>query len=171
MIIEKYNENHVSDNFTLSTILQNMSIEYNRQFRVLQRFAENMTIKSKQKIAFTARIPGDLSLISSQIVKFTSVITNEGEGLNVSDGVFYCPEPGLYYVFVSIMVSSKSAYIRTFKNNDMIMFVRTNAGNSNLNVGSNAVIIQLDKDDKLFVKSGGTFMLFRYESFFTGFKI
>lgn len=111
MMIEKSNEIYVSDNFTLWNKLENMSIEYNRQFRELQRFAENMTIKSKKKIAFTARIPSYETYNKGQILNFTKVITNIGGGLNTSDGVFYCPEPGMYYFFVNIMLSLNGAFV------------------------------------------------------------
>lgn len=128
-------------------------------------------ILTEQKIAFTAGIPNSRTFNSREILNFTKVITNEGEGLNVSDGVFYCPEQGLYYVFVNNMVSSTTASVANDKNNNKIMRAYTNPGTSNWNVGSYAVIIILDKSDKLFVMSDGLYWFYYEVTFFTGFKI
>ncbi|KAJ8297788.1 hypothetical protein KUTeg_024319 [Tegillarca granosa] len=96
---------------------------------------------TKQKIAFTAGIPRYKTYYTGQILNFTKVITNIGGGLNISDGVFYCPEPGMYYFFVNIMPNIGTAYVSIFKNRHRITYVFTGSVDNDWNVGSNAVII------------------------------
>ncbi|KAJ8300431.1 hypothetical protein KUTeg_021950 [Tegillarca granosa] len=100
----------------------------------------------KNEIAFTAGIPKYESYSSQQILKFTKVITNVGGGLNASDGVFYCPEPGLYYFFVNIMSQSNHAYAEIHKNDKRVVYVYTDySGNNKWKSGSNAIILQLER--------------------------
>ncbi|KAJ8297786.1 hypothetical protein KUTeg_024317 [Tegillarca granosa] len=165
IMIKKSNEIYVSDNFTLWNKLQNMSIEYNRQFRELQRFPENMTIKSEQTIAFTAGIPSYETYNIGQILNFTKVITNIGGGLNISDGVFYCPELGMYYFFVNIMSALNAARVSIYKNRHRIAEIYAGNGKNIWNVGSIAVIIQLDKSDQVFLKSNVRQLITRIQLF------
>ncbi|KAJ8300845.1 hypothetical protein KUTeg_022364 [Tegillarca granosa] len=129
-------------------------------------------MKLKNKIAFTAGIPKYELYSSQQILKFTKIITNVGGGLNASDGVFYCPEPGLYYFFVNIMSVSNDAYAEIHKNDKRVVFVFTDSNGSNTGKsGSNSVIVQLDRGDRVSVKSHSSYKFHFYATYFTGIKI
>ncbi|KAJ8300430.1 hypothetical protein KUTeg_021949, partial [Tegillarca granosa] len=126
----------------------------------------------KNKIAFTAGIPKYESYSSQQILKFTRVITNVGGGLNASDGVFYCPEPGLYYFFVNIMSQSNNAHAVIHKNDRFVAYVYTDSSGLNKwKSGSNAVILELKRGDRVSVKSYSSFNFHPEATYFTGLKI
>ncbi|KAJ8316677.1 hypothetical protein KUTeg_005771, partial [Tegillarca granosa] len=101
------------------------------------------------KIAFTAGLQREETYSRLQILKFTKIITNVGGGLNASDGVFYCPEPGLYYFFVNIMPYA----------------------NHQWKSGSNAVILRLEKGDRVSVKSHSSDRFHDNATYFTGLKL
>ncbi|KAJ8300844.1 hypothetical protein KUTeg_022363 [Tegillarca granosa] len=125
----------------------------------------------ENKIAFTAGIPKYESYSSQQILKFTKVITNVGGGLNASDGVFYCPKPGLYYFFVNIMSQSNHAYAEIHKNDKRVIYVYTDNSGNKWKSGSNAIILQLERGDKVSVKSFDSFNFQTDATHFTGLKL
>ncbi|KAJ8300432.1 hypothetical protein KUTeg_021951 [Tegillarca granosa] len=98
----------------------------------------------ENKIAFTAGLQKTESYATQQIIKFSRVITNVGGGLNASDGVFYCPEPGLYSFFVSIMTLANDAFAHIYKNDKSIVYVYTDRSGRKWKSGSNAVVLRLE---------------------------
>ncbi|KAJ8321531.1 hypothetical protein KUTeg_000918 [Tegillarca granosa] len=100
---------------------------------------------TENKIAFTAGLQSGGKYSSQQILKFIKVITNVGGGLNASDGVFYCPEPGLYYFFVNVMSNANDAYIEIHKNDKLVVYVYTDSNGEHWKSGSNAVILRLEQ--------------------------
>ncbi|KAJ8311840.1 hypothetical protein KUTeg_010607 [Tegillarca granosa] len=105
------------------------------------------------------------------ILKFTKVITNVGGELNASDGVFYCPEPGLYYFFVNIMSYTNDAYAEMHKNDRLVVYVFTDKNGKQWKSLSNAVILRLEQGDRVSVKSHLSFKFHYYATYFTGLKI
>ncbi|KAJ8300842.1 hypothetical protein KUTeg_022361 [Tegillarca granosa] len=104
---------------------------------------------TENKITFTAGLQREETYSRLQILKFTKVITNVGGGLNASDGVFYCPEPGLYYFFVNIMSKSNHAYAEIYKNDKLVVYVFTDKNGKQWKSGSNVVILRLEQVNDL----------------------
>ncbi|KAJ8321530.1 hypothetical protein KUTeg_000917 [Tegillarca granosa] len=135
------------------------------------KFIFESLVTEENKIAFTAGLQREETYSRLQILKFTKIITNVGGGLNASDGVFYCPEPGLYYFFVNIMPYANHVYAQIHKNDKRVVYVYTDNNGKQWKSGSNAVILRLEKGDRVSVKSHSSDRFHDNATYFTGLKL
>nr|WRI32903.1 complement C1q domain-containing protein [Anadara sativa] len=121
----------------------------------IQQVVNKMKIQQKEnRVAFSANLASEATYSNKQILKFTKVITNIGNGLNTTDGVFYCPVPGVYSFFLNIQSNTDHAYAQIHKNDKVVMYVFTDeSGKGKWKSGSNEVILQLKRGDTVSIKS------------------
>ncbi|KAJ8300427.1 hypothetical protein KUTeg_021946 [Tegillarca granosa] len=120
----------------------------------------------KNKIAFTAGIPKSKMYSGNQIIKFAKVITNVGGGLNASDGVFYCPEPALYY-FYEHHVFNRSCICTDSEKRQIctLCWVDTRVDVIQSIVDAKVKQVKEFRDKLLTVKKGVTFVESTYDNF------
>lgn len=97
----------------------------------------------------------------SDVIKFPRVFFHEGiQNLSAftTTGVFTCRERGLYVVFMNLITTTISAYIKIFRNSQIISVLYTSSGTyqSPLNAatsGSGMGSVELVAGDTIVVKA------------------
>ena len=105
---------------------------------------------------------------------YDKVITNNGNGYDPKTGLFTAPSDGQYF-FSWTSLTSPNNYFRSYLtlNDNMIVQNSADARNVNTNItGTQAVILQLHRDDKVCIKMrGGSLLYSQAWSTFNGYKI
>lgn len=118
-----------------------------------------------KQIAFTAHL-NDIPTTSSTLV-FKRVITNIGEGYNVSDGLFYCPKDGLYTFTVTLEGHSRiNAHGYFMKNKKEVAYLHEQQVTNGYPSVTATIAIKLVFGDKIWIKGAG--IRYYYHSYFTG---
>ncbi|XP_061176743.1 uncharacterized protein LOC133185495 [Saccostrea echinata] len=123
----------------------------------LEVFRMNLTnhiLDKSKNVGFSASVTSGSSSWKSGTLVFPSVITNEGNGYNPSNGIFTAPTGGMYVFFVNVQSSvTKDIYVDIVLNGSTK--VRTMAwsnGNDYFDAGPNLVVLTLQKGDAVWVK-------------------
>ena len=104
-------------------------------------------------IAFHAQAsPHQRNLAIHQIVIFHNVTENIGQGYDPTTGVFTCIVPGLYYFTMTIMTDPNSQVETELVMNGNMRMVVYSGGYHYWNTGSNAVVMDLNEGDKVWVR-------------------
>ncbi|XP_062590531.1 multimerin-2-like [Saccostrea cucullata] len=124
----------------------------------LEVFRMNMTnniLDKSKKVGFSASVSSTDSSWNSGTLVFPSVITNEGNGYNPSNGIFTAPIAGMYVFFVNIQsYQNKNIYVDIVLNGSTK--VRTMAygtnGHDYYDAGPNMVVLTIQKGDAVWIK-------------------
>ncbi|XP_061176735.1 multimerin-2-like isoform X1 [Saccostrea echinata] len=135
------------DQLQLSSTVSSLKV-----FRM--NLTKNMCGKSKN-VAFSASVSSYSSSWNSGTLVFPSVITNEGNGYNPSNGIFTAPFDGTYVFFVNVQSYNKNTiYVDIVLNGSTK--VRTMAfsssGNDYYDAGPNLVVLTIQKGDAVWVR-------------------
>nr|CBX41701.1 putative C1q domain containing protein MgC1q52 [Mytilus galloprovincialis] len=130
------------------------------------------------KVAFMAKNSADLqNTPSKSVVVYNIVITNIGNGYDSSSGIFFAPSNGVY-TFSWTVLTHSGKYFHTYLalNGKLIARNYTGAkGVADHASGSQNVVIEVKKDDKVFIKVQdgytGKFMFGNSWSTFSGYKL
>ena len=129
------------------------------------------------KIGFTPGVTSDSTTWNSGTLMLPKVITNVGNGYNLSDGVFTAPRAGVYVFFVNIQsYDYLSIYMDIVLNG--AEKVRTKASRNsreNSKTAPNLAVLSLETEDRVWVKhySGRGYVSYSDspETTFSGFLI
>ncbi|XP_061176741.1 uncharacterized protein LOC133185494 isoform X1 [Saccostrea echinata] len=125
----------------------------------LEVFRINLTnniLDKPKKVGFSASVTSTSSSWKSGTLVFPSVITNEGNGYNPSNGIFTAPVGGMYVFFVNVQsYDSQTIYADIVLNGSTK--VRTMAYSYSgspdyYDAGPNMVVLNIHKGDAVWVK-------------------
>ncbi|XP_062574642.1 uncharacterized protein LOC134236474 isoform X1 [Saccostrea cucullata] len=114
----------------------------------------NISDKSK-KVGFSASVSSTDGSWNSGTLVFPSVITNEGNGYNPSNGIFTAHVSGTYVFFVNVQsYSTNDIYVDIVLNRSTkVRAMAYSAGNGDYNdAGPNLVVLTIQKGDAVWVK-------------------
>ncbi|XP_062590533.1 uncharacterized protein LOC134252108 isoform X2 [Saccostrea cucullata] len=136
-----------NDQLQLSSAVSSLEV-----FRM--NLTNNILGKSK-KVGFSASRTSSSSTWNSGTLVFPSVITNEGNGYNPSNGIFTAPISGTYVFFVNVQSYDKQTiYVNIVLNGSTK--VRTmawsNGKDYDYDSGPNLVVLSIQKGDAVWVK-------------------
>ncbi|XP_061176740.1 spindle assembly abnormal protein 6-like isoform X4 [Saccostrea echinata] len=104
-----------------------------------------------KKVVFSATMTSSDTSWSGGTLVFPSVITNEENGYNPSNGIFTAPIGGTYVFFVNVQsYSSQTMYVDIVLNGSTK--VRTMAYSDNYEAGPNMVVLTIQKGDAVWVR-------------------
>ncbi|XP_062574666.1 multimerin-2-like [Saccostrea cucullata] len=119
----------------------------------LSNISSFLSGKSKE-VGFTASVTSSDSTWNSGTLVFPSVMTNKGNGYNLSTGIFTAPTAGIYVFFVNVQsYNTQTIYVDIVLNGSAK--VRTMAwsnGNDSYDSGPNMVVLSIQKGDAVWVK-------------------
>ena len=129
-------------------------------------------------MAFYAVLSQSLSGIANhEVIKFDHVKTNVGEAYNPESGEFEAPVAGTY-AFHWVHTNHDGTYMTTelYANDQIYGKAVSDSGDHNdRSVGSNFVILQLEKGDKVWIRASDNWhngkMLGEYLSTFSGYRL
>ncbi|OWF53198.1 uncharacterized protein LOC110446666 [Mizuhopecten yessoensis] len=108
---------------------------------------------SQQVTAFHAElgIPAE-NLRSQQAIIFDSSTLNIGLGYKEDSGIFVCPEAGIYYFTVTIMVfPQEKVETEMVINGDQVLLAYS-AGTTGFNQGTSSTVVRLEDGDLVWVR-------------------
>lgn len=108
---------------------------------------------SKPKTAFLVTLDtnSNLKLGKNTVVKFDTVITNEGNGYDITTGIFTAPVGGLYEISANFLSMGESWLELNLIKNDQVI-VRGHAAHDHGTAGSLQAVLRLEKSDKIFLR-------------------
>ncbi|CAI5671839.1 unnamed protein product [Oreochromis niloticus] len=115
--------------------------------------------KEATKIIFSATLSGSGHtgpFNTDTILVYKGVITNIGNAYSPVTGVFTAPIPGVYYFTLFYhAAASHPQYLFLHKNSEVIVMTNDNISHSDAtDNGGNAVFVQLQQGDKVYVRMG-----------------
>ncbi|XP_063070612.1 complement C1q-like protein 2 [Engraulis encrasicolus] len=122
----------------------------------IEKKVENLEkeIRAAPKVAFSAALreygTGSTESGSNDMnVEFKRVFTNVGEAYSSTTGFFTAPVRGVYYFRFTVMdaLSSRTMYIRMYKNGEMLMELGEYGTDGQLTYLSSGLTLQLEKGD------------------------
>ncbi|XP_062574644.1 multimerin-2-like [Saccostrea cucullata] len=159
-------QNSISVNIskTLEEIMAEVKQSKNEQLQLssavssLEVFRMNVTnniLGKSKKVAFSASVSSSSTSWISGTLVFPSVITNEGNGYNPSNGIFTAPIAGMYVFFLNVQ-----SYYRETIYVDIVLNgstrVRTmavsNKSDDYYEAGPNLVVLTIQKGDAVWIK-------------------
>ncbi|XP_062574645.1 complement C1q-like protein 2 [Saccostrea cucullata] len=112
-------------------------------------------VNKSKKVGFSASMSSSSSSWNSGTLVFPSVITNEGNGYNPSNGIFTAPTAGMYVFFVNVQSNNKQTIFVDIVLNGSTK-VRTMAysysNDDYYDAGPNLVVLTIQKGDAVWVK-------------------
>ncbi|XP_030286580.1 complement C1q-like protein 4 [Sparus aurata] len=130
----------------------------------------------KTKVAFSAVIQkgGSYGPFNTDItLVYNEVVTNIGDAYNSSTGIFTAPVAGVYY-FTFFYHSVGRPWLTLFKNSEMIVKSSDHpAGSDGADNGGNAVFLQLQQGDQVYVSMLANCSIWagNYHTTFSGFLL
>ncbi|CAK6980192.1 hypothetical protein F7725_004747 [Scomber scombrus] len=126
------------------------------------RSSENqiMDLRSKErtKVIFSAATSGSGPIgpfNTATTLIYRTVITNIGGAYSPSTGIFTAPVAGVYYfTFYHHAGGEHRAILNLYNNNQFIVRVYQHLSNDQANNGGNAVFLQLQRGDQVYVRLG-----------------
>ncbi|XP_052081463.1 complement C1q-like protein 3 isoform X2 [Mytilus californianus] len=104
--------------------------------------------------AFSASLTNSKVLGATEIVKFDKVWTNNGNDYDPNTGIFQAPFKGVYQFSFTVMSSSgKNLFVYLWQNDTRLVSVYPGTG---YNEGTANMVLNLKKDDRVYVKCGGS---------------
>ncbi|XP_062613748.1 complement C1q-like protein 2 [Saccostrea cucullata] len=110
--------------------------------------------KSK-KVAFSATVSSSSSSWNSGTLVFPSVISNEGNGYNPSNGMFTAPTAGMYVFFVNVQsYHANTIYVDIVLNGSTKVRTLANGGSGSdyYDAGPNMVVLTIQKGDAVWIR-------------------
>lgn len=108
------------------------------------------------------------NLAGKATIVFDTAITNLGNGYNSSDGVFTAPYSGTYLFSATILADNGGEVWSQFMlNEEKVAHIYARASDGRHDQGSNTVILQLSKGDRVYVQNYHKTIIYgsRYSSF------
>ncbi|XP_062615411.1 myosin-2 heavy chain, non muscle-like [Saccostrea cucullata] len=122
----------------------------------LEVFRMNLTnnlLDKPKKVAFSASVRSSSSSWNSGALVFSSVITNEGNGYNPSNGIFTAPIGGMFVFFVNVQTyGSKDIYVDIVLNGSRKVRTMAYGSSGSYSAGPNMVVLTLQRRDAVWVK-------------------
>lgn len=103
--------------------------------------------------AFAASLTDSKTLGDGQIVKFNKVWTNINNDYHPSTGVYTAPKTGVYQFSCTVMTSYGKT-LRVFLCKNDTETVAIYPGETGHNMGTLNMILELKKDDRIYIKQG-----------------
>lgn len=123
-----------------------------------------------RRTAFTAILKTDVRMSKYGVFKFDKVEVNQGNNYNPNTGVFTAPSGGLYHFSCTILLNgSGSAFFNLMKNNDIYIkgFIVPTSNDSQ----TQSVMMDLEKGDRVYVKTGSSFGVQKEFTYFSGYLL
>ncbi|XP_063431275.1 complement C1q-like protein 4 [Mytilus trossulus] len=125
---------------------------------------------SNTRTAFTAILKTNIRVNVNYVFKFDEVKVNQGNNYNLYTGEFTAPRDGLYYFSCTIQVNrAGNKYFYLMKNSSI--YLRGYIVNTNYGSQTKSVIMDLDKGDHVYVKSGSKYNVQKQYSYFSGYLL
>ncbi|CAC5396489.1 unnamed protein product [Mytilus coruscus] len=110
--------------------------------------------KPKEIPAFSASMTNAKVLGATEILKFDKVWTNNGDDYDPKTGIFKAPFKGVYQFSFTVMSSNgKNLLVYLWQNETRLVSVYPGIG---FNEGTANMVLNLKKDDRVYVKCGGS---------------
>ncbi|CAC5419139.1 unnamed protein product [Mytilus coruscus] len=104
--------------------------------------------------AFSASLTTSKTLGAGEIVKFDKVWTNVNNDYDSSTGIYTAPKPGVFQFSCTVMTpSSKILNVFLWKNDTKT--VALYPGQTGYNMGTQNIVLELKKGDKVYIKQWG----------------
>ncbi|XP_062590536.1 myosin-2 heavy chain, non muscle-like isoform X5 [Saccostrea cucullata] len=144
MMVEVKQSKH--DQLQLSSTVSSLEV-----FRM--NLTNNMLEKSK-KVGFSASVSSSSSSWNSGTLVFPTVISNEGNGYNPSNGIFTAPVGGMYVFFVNVQsYNAYTVYVDIVLNgSSKVRTMAYGSSNDNYEAGPNLVVLSIQKGEAVWVR-------------------
>lgn len=115
-------------------------------------------VTGAKSISFTVGVTSSSSDWSGDILVFPHIVTNNGNGYNLSTGKFTAPKDGAYVFFVAVnSYGSKIVYLNIVHNGLNIVQSMAYGSSASHQTGTNMAVVHVDKGDSVWVsRSSGT---------------
>ncbi|XP_062567984.1 uncharacterized protein LOC134230236 isoform X2 [Saccostrea cucullata] len=116
-----------------------------------QSSIENSITSKPKNVGFSASVTSPNSSWNRGTLVFSTVITNEGNGYNPSNGIFTAPVDGTYVFFVNVQSYYRKTIYAAIVLNGATK-VKTMAHNNYNDAGPNMVVLNIKKGDAVWVR-------------------
>lgn len=132
-------------------------------------------LDSHKKVAFLVKCSKAIQNFDGDVV-YDTVITNTGNGYDVSNGHFVAPYEGLYFFsWTTLTLASKYFFTSILHNGKTIAgnYAAARGVTTEQMTATQSIVLQLAAKDKVYIRTQGTqkYMYGDIWSTFTGFKI
>ncbi|XP_062615409.1 multimerin-2-like [Saccostrea cucullata] len=121
----------------------------------LEVFRMNVTnniLGKTKRVGFSASVTSYSSSWNSGTLVFPSVITNEGNGYNPSNGIFTAPIAGMYVFFVNVQDNGNNIYVDIVLNGSTKARTMSYYSGDSHDAGPNLVVLNIQKGDAVWIK-------------------
>ncbi|CAC5396758.1 unnamed protein product [Mytilus coruscus] len=123
---------------------------------------------SYRRTAFTAILKTNIRVNVNYIFKFDKIEVNQGNNYKSETGVFTAPRNGLYHFSCTIQVNrAGNKYFFLMKNSSI--YLRGYIVNTNYGSQTKSMIMDLEKGDYVYVKSGSNYNVQKEYFYFSGY--
>ncbi|XP_062599186.1 multimerin-2-like [Saccostrea cucullata] len=121
----------------------------------LEVFRMNVTnniLGKTKRVGFSASVTSYSSSWNSGTLVFPSVITNEGNGYNPSNGIFTAPIAGMYVFFVNVQDNGSNIYVDIVLNGSTKARTMAYYSGDSHDAGPNLVVLNVQKGDAVWIR-------------------
>ncbi|XP_052104492.1 complement C1q-like protein 3 [Mytilus californianus] len=119
--------------------------------------------------AFSSVLTKSQSLGAKDVIKFDKVVTNNGNGYNPITGIFTAPIAGVYQFSYTVM-SDTGKYLAVYLSHNNKKQQSIWLKDTTHDTGSNNIILNLQKGDKVKVKSHGNYTIYSDGNLYSSFS-